>query len=220
MPLHRDLVVMGASGGGVAAVRAVVRQLPRNLPAAVVVVVHCWERGRNLLVELLAALGTLPAVEVTDGMPIRPGTVYLPPVDRHLLVERGIFRISHGPKENYVRPAIDPLFRSAARAYGPRVIGVILSGSLDDGAAGLLEIKRRGGATVVQDPADALYPGMPFNALQAAHPARRLPLSELPALLARLVRQPVALARVAEHSARAETLRRQVARLRTIIERI
>jgi two-component system chemotaxis response regulator CheB len=186
---NRDLIVIGASGGGIDALRRIVGGLPRDLPAAVAVVIHQWQRGPNVLPEILRQSEALAVTEAADGMTVRPGTVYVAPLDHHLLVEAGSFRVSHGPRENRVRPAIDPLFRSAARVYGPRVVGVVLTGSLDDGTAGLLAIKRRGGVAVVQDPRDALYPGMPQSALDYVSVDHCVPLGEVPPLLVDLTRR-------------------------------
>jgi two-component system chemotaxis response regulator CheB len=189
--VHRDLVVIGASGGGVDAIKRVIGRLPIDFGAAVTVVLHQWGSGSNILVDILNHVGPLPAVEASDGMAVRPGTVYTPPVDHHLLVEEGTFRVSHGPRENHVRPAIDPLFRSAARFYGPRLIGVILTGSLDDGTAGLLAIKRGGGVAVVQDPAEALHPGMPQSALDHVRVDHRVLIEAIAPLLIELTRVEV-----------------------------
>jgi two-component system chemotaxis response regulator CheB len=185
VPAH-DLVVIGASAGGVEALREIARQLPQGFPAAVLAVVHFPSDGTSMLPLILARRGPLPAVHAEDGAEIRPGTIYVAPPDRHLLVEEGRLRLSRGPRENGHRPAVDPLFRSAALAYGPRVVAVVLSGNLDDGAAGLAAVRRHGGATVAQDPADALYPGMPRAAVEAGVAEHVVPLAGLPALLVEL----------------------------------
>ena len=127
-----------------------------------------------------------------DGEPISPGRIYVAPHDHHLLVEPGHLRVVRGPRENHHRPAVDPLFRSAALTYGPRVVGVVLSGALNDGTAGLIAIKRRGGVAIVQDPAEALVPGMPGSALRNVAIDYCLPIADISPLLAQLAREPVA----------------------------
>lgn len=189
MPGH-DVIVMGASTGGVEALMQIVRDLPADLPAAVLVVLHVPPQGASRLPQILSRAGALPATHPTNHEPIRPGHIYVAPPDFHLLVEKDRVRVVRGPRENRARPAIDPLFRSAATTCGPRVVGVILTGALDDGTAGLWAIKERGGIAVVQDPEDALVPSMPSNALEYVDVNYCPPLSEIPALLVRLAREP------------------------------
>jgi two-component system chemotaxis response regulator CheB len=160
------IVAIGASAGGVESLRRLVRDLPGDLPAAVAVVLHLRANSRSLLAEILGRSGSLPAHQATDRCPLRAGHIFVAAPDYHLLVEDQVLRVSRGPTENGVRPAIDPLFRSAAAAFGSRTVGVVLSGSLDDGTAGLFEIKRRGGWAMVQDPKEALHPAMPLSALE------------------------------------------------------
>jgi two-component system, chemotaxis family, protein-glutamate methylesterase/glutaminase len=162
--VRRDIIVMGASAGGVEALRTIVSLLPSNLPAAVFIVLHIHRSITNLP-EILQRAGPLSVSQADDGMPIDPGRIYVAPPDHHLIVQPGHMHLSKGPRENRSRPAANPLFRSAALAYGPRVIGVVLTGLLDDGTAGLWEIKRRGGLAVVQDPQDAAFPQMPQSTL-------------------------------------------------------
>jgi len=185
-----DVIVIGASAGGVEALTALTKDLPANLPAAIAVVLHLAPQIPGMLDSILSRLSLLPATQATHGMPFEEKHIYTPRPDHHLLIEDHRLRVIHGPKENRYRPSVDVLFRSAAVAYGPRVIGVILTGSLDDGTAGLLAIKRRGGLAVVQDPDDALYAGMPRSAIQHVNVDFCLPLAEIPALLTRLTSEP------------------------------
>lgn len=180
------IVVIGASAGGVDAICSLAAALPADFPAAVFVVLHIGAH-KSQLPWLLNQAGSLPACHPADGDLVRPGHIYVAPPDHHLVVERGHVRLTRGPRENWARPAVDPLFRSAARAYGADVIGVILTGGLNDGTAGLLEIAQRGGTTVVQDPDDAADPGMPRSALRHVTVNHCLPLQDIPALLAVLV---------------------------------
>jgi two-component system chemotaxis response regulator CheB len=159
------IVAIGASAGGVESLRRLVRDLPRDLPAAVTVVLHLSANSRSLLAGILGRASLLPARQATDHCSLEDGQIYVAAPDHHLLVEDHELRVTRGPTENGVRPAVDPLFRSAAAAFGPRTVGVVLSGSLDDGTAGLFEIKRRGGWAMVQDPKEALYPAMPASAI-------------------------------------------------------
>ena len=184
--MAKDIIVIGTSAGGVEALRQLVSALPSDLQAAIFVVLHTSPDSPGLLADILDRYGSLPAVTAQDRERIRPGRVYVPPPDRHLLVEPGVVRVTRGPKENRFRPAIDPLFRSAAQTYGPRVIGVILTGYLDDGTAGLWTVKQLGGTAVVQDPKDALVPFMPLNALIHVKVDYCLPLHEIAPLLVRL----------------------------------
>lgn len=187
----RDVIVIGASAGGVEALRVIVGGLPRDLAAAVLVVMHQGSQGPYMMPRILNMLGTMRAVQPVDEMPIENGTIYVAPPDLHLVVKDTRLRLIRGPKENRARPAIDPLFRSAAVAYGSRVIGVILTGMLDDGTAGLAVVRECGGTTVVQDPADAEYPSMPSSALRYVKVDHTRMLSEIAPLLERLVSEPV-----------------------------
>jgi two-component system chemotaxis response regulator CheB len=186
----RDIIVIGASAGGVEALMELVR-LPPDLPAAVFVVLHLPAGSMSVLPSILNRAGTLPGVHPQEGQAIQPGRIYVAPPDFHLLVKNGTVRLTRGPRENRNRPAADPLFRTAARAYAARVVGVVLSGALDDGTAGLAAIKSAGGVAVVQDPAEALYPGMPSNARDQVAVDYCLPVAEIARLLARLVREPI-----------------------------
>jgi len=163
---NRDIIAIGGSAGATAPLKAILSRLSADLPASVFIVLHVPARGLGMLSTVAASAGKLPVHEAVDGMPIERGHVYLGAPDHHLLIEDGRVRLGRGPRENMARPAIDPLFRSAALSYGPRVIGVVLSGLLSDGASGLNAIKRCGGMALVQDPSDALSDEMPRRALE------------------------------------------------------
>jgi two-component system chemotaxis response regulator CheB len=160
------IVVIGASAGGVESLRRLVRGFPADLPAAVAVVLHMAPTSHSVLAQILSRSGPLPAHQARDHCALEDGHIYVAAPDHHLIVEDHQLRVIRGPAENGVRPAVDPLFRTAAEAFGTSAIGIVLSGSLDDGTAGLFEIKRHGGRTMVQDPADALYPAMPASAIE------------------------------------------------------
>ena len=187
----RPLVVVGASAGGVAALLRLSATLPTGFPAPVLIVLHIGA-NTSVLPSLLVAHGNNPAVHAEDGQRLDNGTLYVAPPDYHMLVEGETIRLSRGPKEHHTRPAIDPLFRSAALAAGPAAIGVVLTGRLDDGTAGLQAIKACGGVAIVQDPADAEFPGMPASVLQAVGVDHCVPLAELASTLVGLVKQPMA----------------------------
>src|SRR3954471_14689663 len=179
----RDIVVIGGSAGGIEAVTTIVRGLPRELNAVVAIVVHHYERGPSIFGKILDMVGTLPAVTVADQVPLEPGRIYVPVSDRHLIIEPGGVRATRSAKENRARPAVDPLFRSAARAYGQRVMGIILTGNLDDGTAGLRAVKRGGGLTVVQDPEEAIFDGMPRSALEHVYVDHKVRVEEVAPLI-------------------------------------
>jgi two-component system chemotaxis response regulator CheB len=187
-----DIVVIGASAGGVEALASLVRTLPGDIPAALFVVLHVPPDSTSNLPHILMHSGSLPAAHAVDGEPISSGRIYVAPPDRHLVIEPGYVRVTRGPRENRARPAVNPLFRSAARVYGPRVVSVVLSGALDDGTAGAIAVKRQGGISVVQEPEDALFPGMPTSAIANDRPDHILPIAEIPPLLMRLVHEPAA----------------------------
>jgi two-component system chemotaxis response regulator CheB len=183
---RRDIVTVGGSAGSLEAMRRIVAQLPADLPASVFVVVHLAPRTRSYLPEILNG-GRGLVKQAKDGERIEPSRVYVTPPDHHLLLAENHIHLSRGPKEGLHRPSINVTFRSAAATYGPWVIGVLLSGMLDDGAAGLWEIGSRGGVTMVQDPAEAPFPSMPLNALQDATVDYRLTAAEIGATLPLLV---------------------------------
>jgi two-component system, chemotaxis family, protein-glutamate methylesterase/glutaminase len=179
----RDIIVIGASAGGVEALAKLVSSLPPDLHAAVFVTLHIPPWGTTNLPSILSRSGPLPAVLASENEAIVHGRILIAPPDHHLLIAPGHVHLGTGPKENRNRPAINTLFRSAALAYGPRVIGIVLSGTLDDGTVGLWEIKRRGGVAIVQDPKEARFPDMPQNALSNLWVDYTLPLSEISGLL-------------------------------------
>jgi len=179
----RDIVVIGGSAGAIEALTSLVVGLPAELDAAIFVVVHTIPVGESRLPEILSRRGPMPATVASDGEPIVCGRIYVAPADAHTLIEPGRVRLSMGPRESGHRPAIDPLFRTAANTYGSRVVGIILSGMLDDGSAGLREIRRHGGSTIVQDPKQAMFPQMPQNAIEIATPQRVAPVGEIAQLI-------------------------------------
>jgi two-component system chemotaxis response regulator CheB len=190
--MRRDVVVIGASAGGLESLRALVARLPVDLAATVLVVTHLSPTAPSRLPEVLNKIDAMLAGSAVDGRPLLPGRIFTAVPDRHLLIGEGdVLRLSRGPRENRVRPAVDALFRSAARWCGPRVIGVVLSGALDDGAAGLAAITQRGGLGLVQRPEDARFPGMPTAALRAVPDAAAMPAAALGDVIAELVGQPV-----------------------------
>ncbi|UBV43308.1 chemotaxis protein CheB [Deinococcus taeanensis] len=181
------LVVVGTSAGGMNVLQHLCAQLPADFPACVLIVQHLAPTRRSELADILGRSCVLPVMPATHGASILPGVVYVATEDHHVLVEPGWVSQSHGAPENRSRPAINVLFRSAAQHYGPMTIGVILTGMLDDGAAGLAEIKRLGGVTIVQDPAEAQFNAMPLNALEASPVDYVARLDEMGLLLGALV---------------------------------
>lgn len=179
-------ILIGASSGGVPALLELAAQLPADINAVVGVVLHVGNQ-RSILPELLSARSRWRAMHPVDGEPLAPGAMYVAPPDHHLLFTADAVRLSRGPRENHARPAVDPLLRSAALHWSERAIGVVLTGELDDGAAGLAAIKACGGVAIVQDPATAFEPGMPASALANVAVHHCLPLAEIPSTLARLV---------------------------------
>lgn len=188
----RNIIVIGTSAGGFEVLKELVAGLPSDLQASLFIVWHMAPNIRGVLPKVLNRQHTLYAAHAYDHEPIVPNRIYVAPPDHHLLVERGQVRITRGPKENRFRPAVDPLFRSAALAYGPRVIGVVLSGALDDGTAGLWAIKYRGGLAIVQHPDDAEVPSMPESALREVEVDYCVPVAEMASLLVQLSQEQVA----------------------------
>jgi two-component system chemotaxis response regulator CheB len=193
-PIDRDhrLVVIGASTGGFEPLRILMRGLGSDFPASLMVVVHMSADSPGVLADILERAGELPATMVASATRLLKGHIYVAAPDHHLVVEDGLALAAHGPKENRFRPAVDPLFRSAAASYGPRVVGVVLSGNLDDGVAGLHAIKQRGGTAVVQDPDDAIAKSMPLNAMRQVEVDHCVPVAQMAPLLQQLVRAPIA----------------------------
>jgi two-component system chemotaxis response regulator CheB len=186
---RRDVVAIGASAGGIDALKRLVGWLPADYRGALFVVVHIGPEAHSTLPSILSRAGQMPAVHAEDLMRIEPGRIHVAPPAHHLLVERDVMRVVQGPRENRHRPAIDPLFRSLAWAYGPRAVGVVLTGNLDDGTAGLWAIKSCGGTTIVQEPNEADHPEMPMNALMHNRIDHRLSLEGIAALLTELAKE-------------------------------
>ena len=187
-PAIHDIIVIGGSGGSLEALRTLVRDLPPDLAASVFVVVHVGANSH--LAHVLARSGPLPVQQAASGEAFEPGRIYVAVPGYHLLLHGGHILLRQGPRENLARPAVDPLFRSAAASFGGRVIGVVLSGGLADGTAGLQAIKRCGGLAVVQDPADAPVSSMPRSALRHVEVDHVCPVDAMAPLLARLAREP------------------------------
>ncbi|HEY0430001.1 MAG TPA: chemotaxis protein CheB [Pyrinomonadaceae bacterium] len=186
-----NIIVIGASAGGFEALKKLVGGLPPDFQASLFVVWHMSPDVRGVLPHVLGRLETMPAEHAVDKEPIVPNRIYIAPPNFHLLVEKGRVRVTKGPKENRFRPAVDPLFRSAAYAYGARVIGVVLTGALDDGTSGLWMVKHLGGTAIVQDPNDAEVPSMPENALREVEVDFVVPIAEMADLLVRLSEEPI-----------------------------
>src|SRR5262252_1349326 len=186
---NRDIIVIGGSAGATAPLKDILGRLPADLPAAVFIVLHIPAQGIGILSTVASAAGKLPVRQAESGMVIENGHVYLAAPDRHLLICESHLMLGNGPRENMARPAIDALFRSAALQYGPRVIGVVLSGLLSDGAAGLDAIKRCGGLALVQDPKDAISDEMPLRALEATTADLCVPGARIGDVLSDLVQE-------------------------------
>lgn len=186
----RDIIVLGGSAGSQESLVRVIRDLPGNLP----VVVHLRAREKSMLPEVLTRADGLLAVQACDQQRIETGKVYVAPPDRHMLIAEGHIHLSRGPKEGLHRPSINVTFRSAAGAYKSRVIGVLLSGMLDDGASGLWDIVYRQGVSIIQDPSEARFPSMPTNALEDVPINYKLRSEDIGPRLVKLVTSPEALA--------------------------
>lgn len=186
-----DIIIIGTSAGGLAALQELVRELPRDLPAAVFIVQHVDPLTPSVLPSMLQQSSQLEVTHATDKEEIRNSHIYVAPPDYHLMIEDGRLSLSQGPKENLNRPAVDPLFRSAALAFRARVTAAVLTGTLDDGTAGLWAVKQLGGVTIVQDPNEAEYADMPQSAAKYAQIDYCVPLTEIGPLLVRLANEPV-----------------------------
>lgn len=184
--ISRNIIAIGASAGGFEAIQRIAEAFSADLPAAVFITQHQAASSEGILLDLLNRIGRLPAVHPWDDTPIEMGTIYVAPPDYHLILTAETVQVSRGPRENMQRPCINTMFRSAALAHGARVIGVLLTGMLDDGAAGLWEIQQRGGVTVVQDPKEAAYPSMPQSAIRGLNVQYIVRLDEMAPLLSRL----------------------------------
>lgn len=185
--MESKLIVIGGSAGSLEALKEIVRSLPISINASIFVITHSMAREKSWLPHILNSLGGIPAKQAEEGVRIETGVIYTAPSDRHVLIAEGHVHLSRGPKEGLHRPSINVTFRSAAKTYGEQVIGVLLSGMLDDGAAGIWEIGNSGGTTIVQDPDDATYDSMPRNALSDAPVDYRLRSDQIGSLLIRLV---------------------------------
>jgi two-component system, chemotaxis family, protein-glutamate methylesterase/glutaminase len=186
--MKRDIIVIGGSAGSLRIVRTIISGLPKDLAAAVCVVIHTPARSKSEMVFLLERWGLLPALEAIEGMSLQPGHIYVPAPDHHLMIGDDHLHLTRGPKEGLHRPSINVTFRSAAQTHGERTIGVLLSGMQDDGASGLWEITRNGGVAIIQDPSEAEYPAMPLNAQEDAPVHFRLFSRDIARVLERLVK--------------------------------
>jgi two-component system chemotaxis response regulator CheB len=183
------VVAIGGSAGGLEPLKRLLQGLPKGFPAAILVVIHTMSHGSRALAGVLDRTGLLPAEYPAPDTPLAAGRIYVAPPDYHLLVNSDTVTVVRGPRENGFRPAIDPLFRSAARAYGRNVIGIILSGAMDDGSFGLRAIKQAGGIAVVQNPEEAMVSSMPLSAMRQVEVDFILPVAEIPENLVRLVKR-------------------------------
>ena len=201
---NRDVVAIGASSGGIEALLFLAKHFPANFPASVLVTVHLAREFNSSLDEILSRAGPLKVQFATDGQPLRKSCIYLAPPDRHLLLNGDYLQLGSGPRENNFRPAVDAMLRSTALCCGGRAIGVILTGTMGDGASGLWALHTCGGITVVQDPNDAKFSEMPETALARITPEHVVPLSEMPELLVRQVNQPAVETRVVPQTLKLE----------------
>lgn len=201
---NRDILAIGTSAGGVQALKFVAARLQRDLPASVLLTIHLPSYGHSSMDEVLAHAGPLSATFAKDGDILRKSQIYIAPPNRHLIVDGDRLLLGEGPRENNARPAIDPMLRSAAVCCGSRAVGVVLTGTLGDGASGLWTLHQAGGVTVVQDPADAAFAEMPLTALNRAKPDHVVTLNDMPALLTSLTHKPAGEAKPLPRSVRYE----------------
>jgi two-component system, chemotaxis family, protein-glutamate methylesterase/glutaminase len=187
---NRDVLAVGTSAGGVQALLFLAENFSRDFPAAVLVTIHLPSYSRSTLDGMLGQAGPLSASFAVEGERLKKGHIYIAPPDRHLLLDGDRLSLGSGPRENNARPAIDPMFRSAAVCCGPRAVGVVLTGTLGDGASGLWALNQCGGLTIVQDPQDAAFPEMPLSALNRAKPDHVVRLADMPALVESLAHAP------------------------------
>jgi two-component system chemotaxis response regulator CheB len=187
----RDIIVIGASAGGVYALKELTASLPGDLAASIFVVLHVSPHSPNLLPDILSHAGPIKAIHPQDGQLFQPGHIYVAPPDHHMLIEYDQIIVKKGPKENRFRPSIDALFRSAAYTYGPRVIGVVLTGMLNDGASGMWSVKRLGGIGIVQEPEDAMYSSMPDSVLEYVDADHVVPVKQIGTILEKLIAETV-----------------------------
>lgn len=206
----RDIIVVGSSAGGVNALKEIVASLPKDFNASIFIVQHVSADSVSLLPRILSYTGPLNAVHPNDGDLIQPGMIYIAPPDRHMIIERDRILIKKGPKENRFRPSIDALFRSAAYNYGSRVIGVVLTGMLDDGTSGMWSVKRLGGLGIIQQPQEAEYPSMPTSVLEYVKVDYVVPLEEIAPLLGDLIKLPVTSETDPVHNSELEKMRTEI----------
>ena len=219
MAKRRDIIVIGSSAGGVFALQQLVASLPRNFEASIFIVQHISPNSTSFLPEILSKSGNLKAVHPKDGELIRQGCIYIAPPDCHMLIEGDKILVKKGPKENRFRPSIDALFRSAAYNYGPRVIGVVLTGMLDDGTSGMWSIKRLGGLGVVQEPDDAQYSAMPSSVLEYVDVDYVVPIAGIADLLVELIQDDIKVAGTQEAEAEKAELERMKIEIDTAAQR-
>ena len=185
---RKDIITIGGSAGSGAVLKRIVADLPADLPASIFIATHVPAHGSSILTDILSSKAQLPVSQAIDGQPIERGHIYVAAPDRHLLLLGETIRLGPGPRENMARPAIDPLFRSAALSFGSRTVGVVLTGMLNDGASGLAAIKARGGTTIVQHPLDAESDQMPLAALEASEIDYVAPVGDIAGTLIDIVR--------------------------------